>query len=149
MSSLATDTRPPVPFLRRIPIPFFAPFPVSFSTSFRLPFGLGKYDDALLMLATAMASFFVGVLPRPEFVVRPVLAGIITCNGKIAKPLLSFSVSQSCKNSLVIVRGPVAASVGNVHCLHAISPARSKLHFREHRLSSAELPLFCQLGRTL
>ena len=81
---------------------------------------MGKYDDALLMLATAMASFVVGVLPRPEFAVRPVLAGIITCNGKIAKPLLSFSDSQSRKNSLVIdrsrfMRGPVA--FGLVHCL--------------------------------
>ena len=72
-------------------------------------FGLGKSDDALLMLATAMASFPVLFSPPSTrirrfvaFLASAAAVGIITCNGKIAKPLLSFSDSQSRKNSLVI-----------------------------------------------
>ena len=73
-------------------------------------FGLGKSDDALLMLATAMASFPVLFSPPSTrirrfvaFLASAAAVGIITCNGKIAKPLLSsLSDSQSRKNSLVI-----------------------------------------------
>ena len=131
--------------LRRSPSPFFllSLFPTSLLS---LRFGLGKCDDALLMLATAMASFLPPLpsfdpnssfccLPPPSRS-RAATAGIITCNGKIAKPLLSSADSQSCKSSLVNLGLLLRAFVG-FHCLSQFSRASVS---RQHRLSSAELP---------
>lgn len=101
--------------------------PSLFPTSLlSLRFGLGKCDDALLMLATAMASFLPPLpsfdpnssfccLPPPSRS-RAATAGIITCNGKIAKPPLSSADSQSRKSSLVNVGLLLRAFVG-FHCL--------------------------------
>ena len=91
-----------------------------------------------------MASFLPPLPPflRPEFVVLlpsrsgAATAGIITCNGKIAKPPLSCADSQSRKSSLVNVGLLLRAFVG----FHRLSQFFRASFSRQHRLSSAELP---------
>ena len=132
--------------LRRSPYPFFP-------LSSRLPFSLfgSVWENAmtlfsclqrrwrhsfLLSLPSTRIRRFVASFPPSRS--RAATAGIITCNGKIAKPLLSPADSQSRKSSLV-----------NLGLL--LRAFNVELQFRGSigLAQRSSLPLFCQLERTL